>query len=166
MEIGCSANTKIKNSLITPSLQSKETLQQLFQLNLISPKFAINTKLLNQVSNHKHHIKSAMEENNMTFEELHLFEALPVGKSNSKTFFTGAPVWSMAWCPYPTHENELDQVLAVCTHSQEHIVNAAQTYEEPVLLQLWNCGKLPATDKCNQVWRHMTQFGNMINLRN
>nr|CAB3251338.1 general transcription factor 3C polypeptide 2-like [Phallusia mammillata] len=148
LESANTANSKMENSLVCKTSLTVDTLCDMFQFNPRSPQFAIDTKLLDKQSKQKHTNKTAISGTGQKFQTLRLFKALPCNKHKSKTFFTGAPVWSMAWCPYPTNEIELDQVLALCSHSQEHFVDPAQTYDEPVLLQLWNCGQLPASRTC------------------
>ncbi|XP_043490476.1 uncharacterized protein LOC122516600 [Polistes fuscatus] len=60
-------------------------------------------------------------------------------------FFTGGPVWALAWLPIPVYayHKAPDQYIAISTHPEmenEFIVGKA--HSGPNMIQIWNMGKL------------------------
>ncbi|KAK2586559.1 hypothetical protein KPH14_011445 [Odynerus spinipes] len=61
------------------------------------------------------------------------------------TFFTGGPVWALAWLPIPApvYSQKPDQYIAVSTHSDMEIEYAiGKAYSGHNIIQIWNMGKL------------------------
>lgn len=96
-------------------------------------------------------LKKIIEENDLKYQKLKLFESTKSPNSHNCTFYVGAPVWSMAWCPESIESDSNEQYLALCCHSGEHSVDPRLTYQEDVLLQIWNCGILPAVPAIDYV---------------
>ncbi|KAF5286787.1 hypothetical protein FQR65_LT02205 [Abscondita terminalis] len=71
-----------------------------------------------------------------------LFESELLDKDTS-TFFCGGTITAMAWVPTPYDEEESLQILAVSTNSNFNKgYPIHQLYEEPGIIQFWNCGTL------------------------
>ena len=120
-----------------------------YRLAEVSPSFTIDTVTLNRTT--KDSKSSKADYSKVSFQNLQLFQSIPVESGQSRTFFTGAPVWAMDWCPLPLSESQHDQILAVANHSREHLVDPEVTYGEPTVVQFWNCGKLPALPAVEQL---------------
>ncbi|XP_037541591.1 general transcription factor 3C polypeptide 2 [Nematolebias whitei] len=71
------------------------------------------------------------------------FKSVPAHNDRWDMFlFTGGPLWAAEWCPTPDGAPATQYVALACHQGMDdsHLVN--QTYEEPGLVQLWDCGKL------------------------
>ena len=133
----------------------------LSQLHGESPAFVVENRCLNAVRTGKRNSKNVITKKangntsgadhlgknikeNYKYEKLKLFSSTDSTNSHSSTFFVGGPVWAAAWCPYSSSTGPEDQYLATCSHSGEHSLEPQSLCREMELLQLWNCGNLPA----------------------
>lgn len=93
---------------------------------------------------------------NSLWMSLNLFDTFIDNVNGHHTFYVGGPVWSAAWCPYPTCNKVAsnkstnvveDQVLAISAGVNFDAVHPFSDLEpEPGLIQFWNFGKLDARD--------------------
>lgn len=78
------------------------------------------------------------------WRQLRLFESVESSTKQHTTIYTGGPVYSGAWCPYPSRTNARhDQVLCLATSVRNQIFNVYETSQHPGVLQFWNFGELP-----------------------
>ncbi|KAF7994850.1 hypothetical protein HCN44_004322 [Aphidius gifuensis] len=67
------------------------------------------------------------------------------------SFFTGGPVWAMAWLPIPSilYEDEPNQYLAVSTHPKmEDTYQVSKSYKFKNSIQIWNIGHISMNSSC------------------
>lgn len=78
------------------------------------------------------------------WRQLRLFESIESATKQHTTIYTGGPVYSGAWCPYPnrTHTRH-SQVLCLATSVRNQIFNVYDTSQHPGVLQFWSFGELP-----------------------
>lgn len=84
-------------------------------------------------------------EEKLAWSTMELFEGRL--EDNISTFFTGGPIWAMAWCPLPLEslvkENDQDQFLAVAVYSSmDQSTPIHPNVSFPGLIQIWNIGPL------------------------
>ena len=155
---------------VHPQLQPDTSRWQLIDSNLLpsvfnlhreSPGFVIENEFLNLLRTGKRNSKNIvtnkvngeavggdefrrrLQNETVKYEKLKLFQCNDTDSHHSSTFYVGGPVWSMAWCPMTTNVCDDEQFLALCSHWGEHSFEPQTICHEPVVLQLWNCGKLP-----------------------
>uniref|UniRef100_A0A1A8FY35 General transcription factor IIIC, polypeptide 2, beta n=1 Tax=Nothobranchius korthausae TaxID=1143690 RepID=A0A1A8FY35_9TELE len=56
--------------------------------------------------------------------------------------FAGGPVWALEWCPTPDGAPATQYVALACYRGMDDVHRVNQTYTEPGLVQLWDCGRL------------------------
>lgn len=56
--------------------------------------------------------------------------------------FAGGPVWALEWCPTPDGAPASQYIALACHRGMDDLHYVNQTYSEPGLVQLWDCGKL------------------------
>nr|XP_018671315.1 general transcription factor 3C polypeptide 2-like isoform X1 [Ciona intestinalis]XP_026694461.1 general transcription factor 3C polypeptide 2-like isoform X1 [Ciona intestinalis] len=108
-----------------------------FGLRKTSPAFAIDRNTLNKISAPKNSNDSSLE-----FKKLNCFASVVNDGIQSATMFTGGPVWSMAWCPFPCDVTS-HQYLALSTNIGEHYMDPKFTYKDRAMIQIWDCGEMP-----------------------
>ncbi|XP_054910303.1 general transcription factor 3C polypeptide 2 isoform X2 [Poeciliopsis prolifica] len=85
---------------------------------------------------------------NLTQEEAPLlrlsrFEAMAAHPGRWDMFlFAGGPVWALEWCPTPDGAPASQYIALACHRGMDDLHYVNQTYSEPGLVQLWDCGKL------------------------
>ena len=82
------------------------------------------------------------------YTRIGLFESTAVSPSGTVNFtaFVGGLPWAMCWCPTetrPHHSPTQYLAIAAIPSDRGHTVFPDTTYRERVVLQLWDCGKLP-----------------------
>ena len=86
-----------------------------------------------------------MDENNQQqtssndWRTLNLFES--INTKHHITIYTGGPIYSSAWCPFPNNAN-FDQILCLATNVKGKIFNVFDCSQQTGVLQFWNFGKL------------------------
>ncbi|XP_014841528.1 PREDICTED: general transcription factor 3C polypeptide 2 [Poecilia mexicana] len=61
--------------------------------------------------------------------------------------FAGGPVWALEWCPTPDGAPASQYIALACHRGMDDLHYVNQTYSEPGLVQLWDCGKLEYNKK-------------------
>ena len=65
--------------------------------------------------------------------------------SGTLTFFTGGPVWALAWLPIPSpmYSKEPYQYIAISTHpTMKSEYTVGKSHSEHNMIQVWNVGPL------------------------
>ncbi|XP_050309290.1 uncharacterized protein LOC126745480 isoform X2 [Anthonomus grandis grandis] len=76
------------------------------------------------------------------FRKMDLFESCSFYEGEA-TIFCGGPITAMAWMPTPYNIETMNQIVAVAvTKNAEAVYNAHENYNEPCIIQFWNCGPL------------------------
>ena len=132
-----------------------------FHLHKQSPAFAVENEFLNLIRTGKRNSKNVIThkvngncnegckfgrseiDENVKYQKLNLFESCQTTNDFSCTFYVGGPIWGTAWCPRSDSRDLESQFLAVCCHFGEHSLEPQNLCHESVLLQIWNCGRLP-----------------------
>ncbi|XP_014327032.1 general transcription factor 3C polypeptide 2 isoform X1 [Xiphophorus maculatus] len=71
------------------------------------------------------------------------FEAMAAHPCRWDMFlFAGGPVWALEWCPTPDGAPASQYIALACHRGMDDLHYVNQTYSEPGLVQLWDCGKL------------------------
>ena len=85
------------------------------------------------------------------WRQLKLFESVVSPTNQHTTIYTGGPVYSGAWCPYPANEAH-NQLLCLATGVESRVFNVFDCTARPGLLQFWSFGAL----KYNQETDHQS----------
>ncbi|KAF7230995.1 general transcription factor 3C polypeptide 2 isoform X1 [Nothobranchius furzeri] len=71
------------------------------------------------------------------------FESVPAHSDRwDMLLFAGGPVWALEWCPTPDGAPATQYVALACYRGMDDVHRVNQTYTEPGLVQLWDCGRL------------------------
>lgn len=95
----------------------------------------------NNQENNQDNQENNQENEQNDWQQLNLFESVMSSTKQHTTIFTGGPVYSGAWCPYPPKTNQ-NQILCLATNVESRIFNVFDCHSQPGVLQFWNFGEL------------------------
>lgn len=103
----------------------------------------MNNRIINENIDNNHQNQSSILESDWT--TLDLFES-QINRHHI-TFYTGGPVYSASWCPFPLDNENVDQIICLSTDTKSRTFNVFDCDQTAGCLQFWNFGKLKINQK-------------------